>query len=108
VDSLVVKSDTLWSNLRFQIAEKMVKPASTLNVGYKFSTDARAKAPNHLSKEMHLLELIADAREAIETAAEAKAKGKKGVKVFKVEIVDLDAGKDKEKAKKGKGKKKVR
>lgn len=103
VDTLVIKSDVNWTDLRFQLAEAMMKPASKLSVGYKFSTDARNTAPNCLATGVHLLELIEGAKDGLEAAARAKTKVKaagKKPKPFKVEIIDLDAGKEKGKAKK--------
>jgi hypothetical protein len=113
MDTFVVKSDTTWTDLRFKLADQMVKPASKLNLGYKFSTDARNLAPNRLANGVNLVDLIEGARDGLIAYAEAKAKPKgKKPKPFRVEIVDLDAGKDKDKARKankeGKHKKKVR
>jgi hypothetical protein len=112
MDTVVIKSNISWSDLRFQLAEAMVKPASQLNLGYKFSTDARNMAPNHLANGVHLLELVEGAKDGLEAVARVKknsrAAGKKA-KPFKMEITDLDAGKDTGKGKKAssdKGKRK--
>jgi hypothetical protein len=103
MDTLVIKSNVSWTQLRFQLAEAMVKPASQLNLGYKYSTDARNMAPNRLANAVHLLELIEGAKDGLEAVVRAKAKVKangKKPKPFKVEITDLDSGKEKGKAKK--------
>jgi hypothetical protein len=107
MDTLIMKSNITWTELHFQLAEKMVKPVSQLILGYKFSTDARNRAPNHLSSGVHLLELIEGAKVGLAVVATAKAKPKgKPPKPFKVEIVDLGVGKEKElKGKKASGSK---
>lgn len=56
---------------------------------------------------LQLLDMIKAAREALTWVSVAKAKGKAPFKVFKVEIVDLDARKEKDTVKAaGKSKKK--
>jgi hypothetical protein len=97
-DTVIIKSDITWTDLQFQLADAMVKPAMKLNLGYKFSTDPRNMAPNQLANSVHLLELIEGAKYGLEAAAWAKTKLKgtvKKPKPFKVEITDLGASKDK-------------
>lgn len=95
MDSMSLMSDCSWMDLQFQLSEKLLKPVSKLNVAYKFTTDPQKKAPNRLASPLHLIEMMAAAKEALARAAQAKEKGKAPAKVFKVEIVDLDAGKEK-------------
>ena len=100
---IIIKSDITWTDLQFHLADPMVKPATKLNLGYKFSTDPCNMAPNQLANSVHLLELIEGAKNGLEAAAWAKMKLKgtvKKLKLFKVEITDLDAGKGKAKVKK--------
>lgn len=103
MDTLIIKSDVDWTDLCFQLTEAMMKPASKLSIGYKFSTNACNTAPNCLATGVHLLELIEGAKDGLEATAcaqtKVKAVGKKP-KLFKVEIIDLDARKEKGKAKK--------
>ncbi|KIM85937.1 hypothetical protein PILCRDRAFT_5038 [Piloderma croceum F 1598] len=102
MDTLVIKSNVSWTDLCFQLADAMVKPASQLNLRYKYSTNARNMAPNHLANAVHLPELIEGAKDGLEAMACAKSKARangKKPKPFKVEITDLDAGKDKGKVK---------
>jgi hypothetical protein len=109
MDTLVIKSNVSWMDLRFQLADAMVKPVSQLNLGYKYSTDARNMAPNRLANAVHLLELIEGAKDGLEAMARAKSKARangKKPKPFKVEITDLDARKDKGKVKSTKAKRK--
>ena len=70
-----------------------------LKVGYKFSTDARAKAASHLNSASHLLELISDATAILQST---KGTGRKRAQAFKVEIINLISD---EKAGKAKAKK---
>ena len=108
MDSMSIMSDASWTEFHYQLSEKMVKPTSKLNLGYKFTTNPQKKPPNRLSNPLQLLEMIEAVREALARVSVAKAKGKAPSKVFKVEIVDLDARKDKDTAKAaGKSKKKV-
>jgi hypothetical protein len=101
MDSFSVNSDITWLDLRLQIAERLVVAAADLNLGYKFTTDARSKAPNRLATHVQCIEMLQEAREGLVAQNELKGKGKKAAKPFKVEIVNLDAGKGKEKAKSG-------
>ena len=108
MDPMTVMSDVNWTDFRFQLSEKMGMPVSKLNVAYKFTTDAQKKAPNRLSNALQLLEMLEAAKDGLERTAAAKAKGKAPSKVFKVEIVDLNAGKGVDAMKAtGKSKKKV-
>jgi hypothetical protein len=107
MDSMTVMSDVNWTDFRFQLSEKMGVPVSKLNVAYKFTTDAQKKAPNRLSNALQLLEMLEAAKDGLERTATAKAKGKAPSKVFKVEIVDLNAGKGVDAKATGKSKKKV-
>jgi tRNA-binding EMAP/Myf-like protein len=103
MDTVVIKSNIIWTDLHFRLVEVMVKSASQLNLGYKFSTDACNMAPNCLANGVHLLELVEGAKDGLEAVAQVKknswAAGKKA-KPFKVKITDLDAGKDKGKREK--------
>src|SRR5271154_4027713 len=102
MESFVVKSNITWLDLRLQVSERLVISATNLNLGYKFTTDARAKAPNRLSTHVQCIEMIQEAREGLAANNASKAKGKANVKPFKVEIINLNAGKDKEKSKQAK------
>jgi hypothetical protein len=99
MDSFTVNSDVTWLDLQLKIAQRLVIAANELNLGYKFTTDARSKAPNRLASHVQCIEMIVEAREGLAAQEELKLKGKKSAKPFKVEIVNLDAGKGKEKAK---------
>ena len=97
MDSFAVPSDITWLDFRIKVANRLVKSASNLNLGYKFTTHARAKAPNRLASHVQCIEMLLEAREAL---AVYNAKGKKATKPFKVEIMDLDAGKTNQKGSK--------
>ncbi|KAJ7195456.1 hypothetical protein GGX14DRAFT_575515 [Mycena pura] len=96
--TLKVSSNIVYSELLSQLADTMSLPPKDVHVAYRFSTQIRSDPFSHLSKSIHLIELVATARDAQRTT--------KSKKEFKVELKDLGVnGKGKSAAKDGKGKK---
>ncbi|KAG1844840.1 hypothetical protein DFJ58DRAFT_781009 [Suillus subalutaceus] len=58
VDTMVISSNTSWGYFCLQLANAMLTPLESLNIAYKFSTDAKADPPRALSMAKHLLVLI--------------------------------------------------
>lgn len=78
-----MQSTISYKELKRKIAKKMRVDPSAMKIGYKFSTDAWAKAANHLSSASHLRELLENALALLRSP-----RAKKG-KSFKVEIISL-------------------
>ena len=101
LDGFSVDSDITWLDFQFLVAEKLLIPVADLNLGYKFTTDAQGRTPNALRSSIHFIEMIGAAKECLEEGNKGKGSKKKR-KLFKVEILDLDAGKVKDRGQKGK------
>ena len=82
VETILIKSTTPYRELRYILANKMRVDTDDLQIGYKFSTDARAKAANHLGSDVHLQELMDEATPILQSYST----GKRRAKSFKVEF----------------------
>lgn len=102
VETVTLRSTITFKELRRVIARTMDMDVDELKVGYKFSTDARAKAVNHLSTASHLRALVDD---AIAILRSSRGTQKKRQKSFKVEIISLVTEEKHRKHEKTRGKK---
>lgn len=88
VETVTLQSTITFKELLRTIARIMEVDREEVKVGYKFSTDARTKAVNHLNSASHLRELIDDAIAHLRSLQTPAGKSKRG-KSFKVEIISL-------------------
>ncbi|KAG5650059.1 hypothetical protein H0H81_000933 [Sphagnurus paluster] len=86
-ESLKIMSNISWAEFVGNLADTMCIPPKQVSVAYRFSTDPRSAAFKHLSKPIHLIELV----EAV-VSAEEQLTNSKSKKVFSVELKSLEDG----------------
>lgn len=92
-------STVTFTELRRVISKKMKVNTADVKVGYKFSTDARSKAVNHLSDASHLRELFEEASDILKTVAKGSTKKHKSLKVEIISLVSEEKANRHSKAK---------
>lgn len=102
-DTVTISSDQGFTSFKYQIAEAMDLPSSTLSIAYKYSTETKSELPHALSTAMHYMKMVEKAKEIIKE--QAKGRGKK--KQLVIKITNLAAAKEKGDSKKSKAAKKV-
>lgn len=99
-ETLKVPSNISWAEFVSKLADIMSVAPKNISVAYRFSTDTRSSPFKHLSKPIHLIELMQAAAEAQMKLAKSRSQ-----KVFLVELKCLDGGIGGKSGPKEKGKK---
>ncbi|KAG6874659.1 hypothetical protein C0992_007076 [Termitomyces sp. T32_za158] len=86
-ETLIVESDISWAEFISNLANIMSVSPRNVSVAYRFTTDTRTSPFKHLNKNIHLIELIRQAR-----VAKAKLGKSRSQKEFVVELKCLDNG----------------